>query len=188
MGKFYTRTAVATQFKSAESSWWDILRPAVVSASRICSGVSRLWTYLELLGLSPSQALTLLGEVRFITWSLSHPFLGECRRDPRHFWSCRARLGLGSAPGPDLKKGLVPHSYSWWDDWQIPLLQHNIISVICQTAENMQHIVLNWWERASSCSKHLRTNNQSWRSKWRHCLLKTFNCISSCGNNIFAGV
>ena len=31
-------------FQSAESSWWDTLRPAVVSTARIWSGVSRLLT------------------------------------------------------------------------------------------------------------------------------------------------
>ena len=34
------------------------------------------------------------------------PFLGECRRGPRHFWDCRARVGSGPEPGPILKKAL----------------------------------------------------------------------------------
>ena len=65
--------------------------------------LSHLWTYLELQGAAP-QVLTLLGGVRFIAWHLRRPFSGECRRGPRHFWECRARLGYGPAPGPILKK------------------------------------------------------------------------------------
>ena len=37
------------------------------------------------------------------------PFLGECRRDPKHFWSPRACLRHCSASGSHIKKGLVPH-------------------------------------------------------------------------------
>ena len=59
----------------------------------------------NLRGPSP-QALTLLGEVRFITRWLKRPFLGECRREQGHFWKGRARLGHGPAPGPTLKKVL----------------------------------------------------------------------------------
>ena len=34
------------------------------------------------------QVLTLLGGAKFIAWRLRWPFLGECRQDSRHFWSC----------------------------------------------------------------------------------------------------
>ena len=34
---------------------------------------------------SCSQALTLLGESRFIDWFLRRPFLGECQRGPKDF-------------------------------------------------------------------------------------------------------
>ena len=49
------------------------------------------------------QALTLLGGARFIAWCLRRPFLGECRRGPRHFWECRVCLGYGPAPLPTVK-------------------------------------------------------------------------------------
>ena len=51
-----------------------------------------------------TQALTLFGEVRSINWCLRRSILGECRRSPRHFGECWARLGYGPAPGPTLKK------------------------------------------------------------------------------------
>ena len=38
------------------------------------------------------QALTFLGRARFIVWLLRCLFLGELRRDPRHFWNCWACL------------------------------------------------------------------------------------------------
>ena len=38
----------------------------------------------SLRGMYP-QALTLFGGARFNAWCLKRPFLGECRRDPRHF-------------------------------------------------------------------------------------------------------
>ena len=74
----------------------------------------------SLIGPSP-QALTLLGEVRFITWRLRLPYLGKCRWVPRHFWECCARLRYGPAPGPTLKKALchtrpfggVVNKYRW---------------------------------------------------------------------------
>ena len=34
------------------------------------------------------------------------PLLQECRRGPRHFWKCQARVGFGPAPGPTLIKDL----------------------------------------------------------------------------------
>ena len=74
--------------------------------SQVSSGSagSRPWpASSSLRGPSP-QALTLLGGAGFITWRLRHPFLGERRRGPRHFWSRRACLGYGPAPGPTEKK------------------------------------------------------------------------------------
>ena len=43
------------------------------------------------------------GGVMFIAWRLRHPFLGECRRGPRCFWSRQARLGDGPVLGPTKK-------------------------------------------------------------------------------------
>ena len=75
----------------------------MVSTARIWSGVSRLWIYLE-----PQRAVlpgsTPLERARFIVWRPRHPFLGECRLGPRHFWSHRASLGYGTVPGPTLKR------------------------------------------------------------------------------------
>ena len=46
-----------------------------------------------------SQALTLLGRVRFIAWDRRGSFLGKCRRGRRHFWNrqalCHTRAYLG---------------------------------------------------------------------------------------------
>ena len=62
----------------------------------------------------PHQGLTLLVGVEFIA---KRPFLGECRRGLRHFWSRWA-----TARRPELpKKGLVPYSSVWWDVRQISL-------------------------------------------------------------------
>ena len=41
---------------------------------------------------------------RFIAWRLRCPFLGECRRAPKHFCCHRACLGYGPASGSTLKK------------------------------------------------------------------------------------
>ena len=60
------------------------------------------WT----LGDCPPQALTLLGEARFITWRLRCPFFGECHWGLRHFWSCWACLDYSPAPRPTEKKAL----------------------------------------------------------------------------------
>ena len=52
------------------------------------------------------HAQTFLGGAKFIAWNLRHDFLGGRRRGPRHFWSCRAGLDYGSAPGHTSKKAL----------------------------------------------------------------------------------
>ena len=52
----------------------------------------------SLRGPSP-QAVTLLGEARFITRCLRHLFLGECWWGPRHFWRCWVYLNYSPAPG-----------------------------------------------------------------------------------------
>ena len=46
------------------------------------------------------QALTLLGEVRFMAWHLKRHILGEYWQGLRHFGECRACLGYGPAPVP----------------------------------------------------------------------------------------
>ena len=50
------------------------------------------------------KALTLFGGVKLIAWRLRRPSLGECRRGLRYFSKCRARVGCGPAPGPNLKR------------------------------------------------------------------------------------
>ena len=52
----------------------------------------------------PHQALTLLGEVRFIVWRLRYPFLGECRPSPKNFWSCQDMTWLQPCTWTHLKK------------------------------------------------------------------------------------
>ena len=108
----------------------NTLRLAVVSASQIWSGVSRLrmrysveageqewrgglafasrsqvWHTSSLKKPCP-RALTHLGGVRFIAWRLRRPFLGKCRRGPRYFWECRAYMGYSLAPESTLNKAL----------------------------------------------------------------------------------
>ena len=80
-----------------ESSWWDTLRPAVLSAVRIWSGVSRHWTHLEPRGRGAPQGFNPPRRVRFITKRLRRPFLRECQRVPRHFWECLSCLGYDPA-------------------------------------------------------------------------------------------
>ena len=89
-------------FWSAESSWWEILRPDVVWGQRHESGrVCLLSGHTSNLKGPSYQALTLLGlSLRFIAWRQRRPFLEEYRRSPRHFWSCRSRLGYGPTPDP----------------------------------------------------------------------------------------
>ena len=81
---------------------------SVRGSGRMCPGSSSSRSRFALTGiLEPQgavpQALTLLGGARFIAWRLRPPFLGECRRGPRHFWECRAYLGYCPAPGPTKK-------------------------------------------------------------------------------------
>ena len=97
-------TLIWDRFQWTESIRWVTLRSAVVSTARIWLGVLRLWTYLEPQGPSPTQSLTLLGEVKFITWHLKRPFLVECRRRPRNYWSCRAHLNYCPASRPTFKR------------------------------------------------------------------------------------
>ena len=68
-------------FQSAESSWRDILRPAVMSAARIWLGVSCLWTYLEAQGALPTvfipprrgQVYRLASEALLFRWMQTGP-------------------------------------------------------------------------------------------------------------------
>ena len=76
-----------------------------MSAARIWSGVSNLWTYLEPQGAVP-QALTLLGGIRFIAWRLRRHCLEECRRGSRHFGECPVACGLRPCAQTHLKKTL----------------------------------------------------------------------------------
>ena len=75
---------------------------------------------MSLRGLSP-HAITLLGGAMFIALHMGRPFLEECQRVPRHFWSRRDCLGSGPAPGLT-KKGFVPPSSSSWGVRQIPII------------------------------------------------------------------
>ena len=59
--------------------------------------------------------------VWLIAWRPRHPFLGKCRRAPRHFWSRRAFLGYCHAPSPHFKMALW-HTLARWDAKQIPPL------------------------------------------------------------------
>ena len=96
-------------FQSTVSSRWITLRPAVVSAARIWSSVSRLWTYFEPQGDVPP---------------LLDPPLGECRQYLKYFWSFRVHLGYGSAPRSTLKKALchprpfvgTVNKYYWFNE------------------------------------------------------------------------
>ena len=65
----------------------------------------RVWRSSSLRGLF-LRALILLGEARFIGWRLRRSFLGECRRNPRHFYECQACLGYSHALRPTLEKAL----------------------------------------------------------------------------------
>ena len=71
----------------------------------LCSGCRSRSTLTSILEPQEtvSQALTLLGVARFIAWRLKRPFLGECRRSSRHFWSRQACLGYSPTPRPTQK-------------------------------------------------------------------------------------
>ena len=65
----------------------------------VCSGSADSRLRFALTSIPESQravplALTLLWGARLIAWHLRCPFLGECRRDPRHFWATALHLDL----------------------------------------------------------------------------------------------
>ena len=100
-----------------ETLGWDILRSAafylcanLVGCVLIPVAVGRglLWPASSSLRRPFPKALTLLIVARKIIWRLRLPFLGECRRGPRHFCECQACLGYGSAPGPTNRRPCAP--------------------------------------------------------------------------------
>ena len=91
------------------SSWWDTLRPAVVSAARIWSGVTHPWTNLY------PQGAVFWG-IRFIDWHLRGRPTG-----PKAFLGMLGASWLRPCNRTHLKNGLVPHSSRWWDGRQILL-------------------------------------------------------------------
>ena len=82
---------------------------SVHGSGRVCPGSSVSWSRRALISILEPQRAVPWGSnppwrARFITWHLRRPFLGECRRGPRHFWS----------------QDLVSHSSGWGDVRQIP--------------------------------------------------------------------
>ena len=67
-------------------------------------GWGATWPALSSLRRPSTQAQTLFGGARFITWRLRRPFCGECRQGPRHFWSRRTSLSYGPTPGTTWKR------------------------------------------------------------------------------------
>ena len=65
------------------------------------------------------QALICSVGACFIAWRVRCPYLGECRRGPRHIWNRRACLNDGSTPSFHIKKALY-HTLALWDTKQIP--------------------------------------------------------------------
>ena len=57
-----------------------------------------------------TQALSLSGGARFITWRPRLLILEEYRRVSRHFWNPQACVGNSPAPGTYNIKGFVPNS------------------------------------------------------------------------------
>ena len=66
------------------SNCWVTLRLAVLCAAQFWLGVPFHWTYLWPQG-AVLQVLTLFRGVRFITWRLRCPSLGECQWGLRYF-------------------------------------------------------------------------------------------------------
>ena len=92
-------------------------RLSVRGSGRVCPGSRGSWRRFTLTGTLEAQgavlqALTLFKGVRFIAW---HPFWRECRRDPRHFWECRACLYYSPAPGPTWRRPCAIPPTGWWD-------------------------------------------------------------------------
>ena len=71
-------------------------------------------------GPSP-QALTLLRGVRFIAWRQRCPFFREMPTGLESFLVMPGASGQRPCVWTQLKKGLVPHSSSWWNGRQILL-------------------------------------------------------------------
>ena len=111
----YTPTLLDTRGDHLQAEWrvwstlwealgWDTLRSAAFYRCTdlvgcvlvpIAVGRGALWTASSSLRRAVPQALTLLGEARFIARRLKCLFLEECRRSPSHFWSRRGCLGFG---------------------------------------------------------------------------------------------
>ena len=83
-------------------------RLSVCGSGRLCPGSNDSRSRCSLTGIlepqgSVPQGLILLVGARFIAWCLRRPFLGVCRRGPRHFWERQAYLGYGHASDPPKK-------------------------------------------------------------------------------------
>ena len=78
--------------------------------------ICAMWLRLALLGPQGPflQVLNCFRGARFIAWGLKHPFFGEIRRGPRHFWNRRACLGYRAVAGSQVKKALY-HTLAQWD-------------------------------------------------------------------------
>ena len=115
-----------------DTVYWDTLWSTVFVGTWIWSGESRFqWQSVEVCPISifEPQALTLLGEARFITWHLRRPFKGNANRIWGIFGATR-KSGLLPCTRFHQKKSLVPHSSSRWDEWKIS--KHTSIGRVCR--------------------------------------------------------
>ena len=105
----WVRVAWSLGFVTSVKADWHGYREASIHVMRTKTGSPQALTGRLL-------ALTVFGGATFITW---HPFLGECRRGQRYFWSHCAYLSNDTAADCHVKKALC-HSSVWLDTRQIP--------------------------------------------------------------------
>ena len=104
------------------SSCWVTLRPAVFWAARCL--ITRDAS------VPSNPALTLFGRARFIAWRLRLPFNGM-PTGPEDFLGLPDVSGLRPCDWTHRKNGLVPHLYTWWGVWQIPVHQSAWHNHVC---------------------------------------------------------
>ena len=111
------------------------LRPAVLSAARIWPSVSRcLEISFGLRGPSPQAFTPFRGGLGSLPGAWGAPNKGNAEGAEGIFDKLRARVGYGPAPGPTLKKGLVPYMPVRWGVHQIPQINLDLNLSRCRVA------------------------------------------------------
>ena len=87
---------------------------------------------------------------------VSVPNKGNADGEVGIFGKCRARVGYGPAPGPTIKKGLVPHLPVGWGGQQIP--QINLVLHLSRCRVALRPTVLSAARIWPSVSRYLESS------------------------------